>query len=221
MKTIHPDAITALASGNVIVSGAAAFYTTPDPAFVWGGFGPLQIGDDVYTGIGDHGTVAPISFELGGVEGGLQLRLSNIPSIVLSMIQEHDVRGKTVVVHRLTFNAAGTILLDASRFFVGRCDTVPMNDTIGGSAEAVFNIEGSARGLNRSGARMANLEDQLLIDPNDNSFKTIATVGSKTLTWMGKPPERAGGVVNGGTIWKPGTPLQVPNAPHIPGWRDV
>lgn len=198
MKIIASAALEALASGQCIVSGAVAFYTSPDPAYLWGGIGNLVIAGQTYTGIGDRGAVAPLAFELGGVEGGVQLRLSNITSEVLALIQEHEVRGKAVVIRRLIFDATGTSLLDASVYFRGRCDAVPMRDTIGGEAEAVFEIEGSARGLNRSGARIANLEDQLLIDPTDDSFRSIATVPSKQLTWMGKSPERAGQVVNGG-----------------------
>ena len=198
MKSISGSAITALTSGECIVSGAVKFATTPTPAFMWGGYGDLTIGGDVYTGIGDAGTVTPISFETGGTESGVQLGLNGVDAGVNTLITAQNLRGISVTIRRLIFDTTGTSILDSSVFFLGRVDRVQMKETIGGSASVLLDIEGSARGLNRSGARIANLYDQKLLEATDLSFERMATAPTATLYWMGKAPERASQSVNGG-----------------------
>ena len=197
MKTIDATALAALTAGTAIVTGAVSFATSP-AAYVWGGFGNITIGGDTYVGIGDAGTVVPVSFEVGGVESGVNLRLAGITDEVLALLAAEDLRGVAVVIRRLIFDQTGTTLHDSSVYFRGRCDNVSLQDTTGGESVATFDIEGSARGLNRSGARFASDNDQKLISATDNSFEAIATSPTKTLYWMGEPPRRAGQAVNRG-----------------------
>lgn len=203
MKSIDADAITALANGSALVTGAVKFATSPAAAFMWGGYGDLAIGGDTYTGIGDFGTVAPLSFETGGMESGIQLSLNGIPAEINGLVMAENLRGVSVVIRRLIFDSTGTDLLDSSVFFRGRIDRVEMKERIGGSASVVLDVEGSARGLNRSGARIANLYDQKQISATDTSFERMATAPTATLYWMGKPPERASNTVNGGALSNP------------------
>lgn len=201
MKTINSTALTALTEGTAIVAAAVAIYTST-PAYFWSGYGDLVIGSDTYTGIGDLGTVSPINMEAGGVESGMQLALANFDPYVNTLIAQENLRGKTVVIRRLIFDSLGTTMLDSSVFFRGRVDQVNLKETIGGTADAVISVEGSARGLNRSGNRIANLDDQILVSATDTSFERIATSPTVTLYWMGKQPERASGAVNGGFTGK-------------------
>lgn len=214
MKTIDATALAALAAGTAVVTGAVSFATSP-AAHVWGGFGNIAIGGDTYVGIGDAGTVIPVSFEVGGVESGVKLRLSGITDEVIALLAAEDLRGVAVVVRRLIFDAAGTTMHDSSVYFRGRCDEVSLQDVPGGESVATFDIEGSARGLNRSGARFASDNDQKLISATDNSFEAIATSPTKTLYWMGEGPKRAGQAVNGGItgigrLLRGGTPIGSP-----------
>jgi len=197
MKSIDATALAALAAGTAIVTGAVSFATTP-AVYVWGGFGSISIGGNTYLGIGDAGTVVPVSFEVGGVESGVELKLAGITDDVLTLLAAEDLRGIAVVIRRLVFDSAGTTLHDSSVFFRGRCDSVSLRDASGGESEAIFDIEGSARGLNRSGARVASDQDQKLLSATDNAFESIATSPTKTLYWMGEAPRRASQVVNGG-----------------------
>lgn len=197
MKTINATALLELAAGQSAVTGGVSFMTSP-AAHVWGGFGNIVIDGTTYVGIGDAGTVVPVSFEMGGVESGVSLRLSGITDEVLALLAEEDLRGVAVVVRRLFFDQTGTTLRDYSVFFRGRCDGVVLKDVIGGESEAVFEVEGSARGLNRSGARVANLADQKLVSATDTSFERIATAPNLTLYWMNEGPRRASQAVNGG-----------------------
>lgn len=202
MKTINPTALTALTEGTAIVTAAVAIYTS-SPAYFWGGYGDLVIGSDTYTGVGDGGTVSPVNMEAGGVESGMQLSLANFDPYVNTLIAAENLRGKTAVIRRLIFDSHGTTLLDSSVFFRGRVDQVNLKETIGGTADAVISVEGSARGLNRSGNRIANLDDQLLVSATDTSFERMATSPTVTLYWMGKEPTRASQGVNGGNVGFP------------------
>jgi hypothetical protein len=203
LKTINSTALTALTEGTAIVAASAAIYTS-SPAFVWSGYGDLVIGSDTYTGIGDAGTVSPVNMEAGGLESGLQLALANFDPYVNTLIAAEDLRGKPAVLRRLIFDSHGTTLLDSNVFFRGRVDQVNLKEMIGGNADAVISVEGSARGLNRNGNRIANLDDQITVSATDTSFERIATSPTVILYWMGKEPVRASQSVNGGllgSIW--------------------
>lgn len=199
MKSIGATALTALTEGTAIVTGAVAIYTTT-PAYFWGGYGDLVIGADTYTGVGDSGTISPVNMEAGGIESGMQIALVNFDPYVNTLIAAENLRGKSAVIRRLIFDSHGTTLLDSSVFFRGRIDQVNLRETIGGNADAIISIEGSARGLNRAGNRIANLDDQILVSATDTSFERMATSPTVTLSWLAEPPKRASSAVNGGFL---------------------
>ena len=109
-----------------------------------------------------------------------------------------DLRGAAVLIERWVFDASGTQFLDGKPYFRGKCHNVRMHERSGGEEFAIFEIEGSARGLNRAGGRLANDQDQRLIDANDTSMERVSTVPFVMLYWGNYGPGRAGPNVNGG-----------------------
>ena len=202
MKTVSLEAQAALASGQVVTSGAV-WFGGAEPAGFWGGFGEIVIDGEVYVGVGDRGLIEVSAGTLGGTAQGATLSLSGVDPDVAARLDLKALRGVPVVIHRLIFNGAGSRLLDATVFLRGRVDSAPENDTPGGTAVIEIGIEGAARGLGRRGERMRTDADQRLIAPNDGSFRRVSYAGEKTITWGGRPSERAG-VAVGGT--RPVTP---------------
>lgn len=193
MKTFSAEATAALASGDVLTSGAVRL-GLPEPVRFWGGYGPLVIDGEVFGGIGDRGLVEASGGSLGGTAQGAQLTLSGVDPDVVSQIDLQALRGVSVVLWRLLFNGAGSRLLHPAVFLRGRVDRVSTEETPGGTAAIIVDVEGAARGLGRRSERMRTDADQRLILPEDTGLKRVSYAGGKSIYWGGKPPERAGGI---------------------------
>jgi hypothetical protein len=165
---------------------------------VWGGYGPITIGGEVYQGIGDRGFAQQTAGAIGGVAQGLTLTLSAIEPNLLALFDDAaDFKGASVVIYRLIFGPAGKTLLDAHVFDRGRIDTIASEETPGGAAAIVVAVESAARGLGRAGARMRADGDQRLIASTDGYFKNCAYAPQKELFWGGKKPSIAATAVGG------------------------
>jgi hypothetical protein len=177
-------------------------FTSPTAVHVWGGYGDLSIGGTTFTGAGEMGTLVPLDFQMGGAENSVDIVLSGVNPDLIALAIDNDARGAAVVIRRLIFNVQGTQLLDASTYFVGTVENMPIDDVPGGKSTITYQCESSARGLNGSGARMASHPDQLTIDATDKAFEYVAVAGEITIYWGGAPPIRAG-QANGGQTGKP------------------
>lgn len=197
MKSFSSDALAALASGDVIVSGAVYLATSPLPIRVWGGHGPITIDGDAFAGIGDAGLVSASSGTLGGAEMGAELTLSGVDPDVMATLDLEPLRGVEAVIWRLIFNGAGSQVLHAGVWLRGRVDSAELNDTPGGESIIRVGIEGAARGLGRRSERMRTDADQRLISSTDGGFRHVVHAGEKTIYFGGQKPQRAGTALGG------------------------
>lgn len=192
MKTLAPAAKAAIEAGEAIVTGAVQISPRGGgtPIRIWGGYGPITpptLGVQ-FKGVGDRAIAQQTSNAIGGVAQGMTLSLSGVEANALALLDASEVKAATVTVYRLIFASDGKTLLDAHVFDRGRMDTVDTDETIGDQAAIVANVESSARGLGRSGARMRADSDQRLISSTDGYFKNTAYAGQKMLYWGGKKP---------------------------------
>lgn len=193
MKSIAPDAMTAIEAGEAIVTGAVKMVPVDplnDPIFVWGGYGPITIDGDDYLGLGNSAIAQQTNGAIGGVAQGLTLTLSEVEPNALALLDADEIKGASVVLYRLIFASDGKTLLDAHVFDRGRIDTVETEEVIGGPAAINAAVENAARGLGRAGARMRSDSDQRLISSTDGYFKFTAYAPEKMLYWGGKKPSR-------------------------------
>lgn len=191
MKVFPDEAIAAFEDGSAIVSGAVAIYCS-DPVFVWGGWGPLMLGDDEYIGVGDRGLAQVNQAALGGVAQGITLQLSGVDRDMIALIDAMDLRGARAVLWRLVFDGTGLNLLAAHVFTRGSVDELPVEDIPGGTSTINVAIESPARGLGRKGGRRRTDADQRLVKPTDGGFKHVAYAAEKQLYWGGQRPASAG-----------------------------
>lgn len=190
MKTFSAEAMAALRSGEVTVSGAV-WLALPEPVGFWGGHGTQVIGGNAFVGLGDNGLVTASSGSLGDAEQGAALELSGVDPDVAARIDLRALRGVSVVLWRLIFNGPGTVLLHEAVFLRGRIDSATIEDTPGGTSTIKIGVEGAVRGLGRRSERMRSDADQQLIARGDTGFKRVSYAGTKAIYWGGKPPERA------------------------------
>lgn len=191
MKDFGAPARAAIAAGQVITAGAVAIYCAPTPLFIWGGYGELTIGSDVYVGVGDRGLVSVVGSAVGAAEQNITLTLSGVDPQQLALFDMTALRRSPVVCYRLIFDAAGQTLLDAQVFVSGRLDTAPKQETPGGTATIQALVETAARGLGRGGGRVRSSADQALIDADDDGLKSVSYAGQIQIYWGGKVPQSA------------------------------
>lgn len=197
MKSFSAEALSALAEGTAIVSGAIFLGTAPTPLRVWGGYGLIVIEDEVFSPVGDAGLIKVSAGTLGGAEVGAEVTLSTVDPDALAITDLTVLRGVAVVVWRLIFDSSGVQLLQASVYLRGRIDEVTTSETPGGSASITLKIEGAARGLGRRSGRMRTDADQRLISETDGSLRRVSHAGEKVIYAGGKPPVRAGQAIGG------------------------
>lgn len=200
MKVFPDAALDAMEDGSAIVAGAVSIACDP-PVLIWSGYGPLDLtpfgGEAGFEGIGQRTLAQTTNAALGGTAQAVTLSLSGVDPDVLPLLDADEVRGARAVFWRLIFDGSGTILLDAKRFTRGRADLLTSEETIGGTATLVLTIEGSARGLGGSGARMRTDADQRLVDPDDGGMKRVSFAREKMLYWGGQKPATAGAALGG------------------------
>lgn len=201
MKLFSLEAQAALASGDVLTSGAVKI-AAADPVLVWGGYGNIVLGGEAYIGVGDKGMVDTVSGSIGATAQGATLSLSGVDPDLIPLMDLRSLRGCPAVLWRLVFNGSGARLLHPAIFMRGSIDRAEANDTPGGSASIVIGVEGAARSLGRRSQRMRTDADQRLVSSTDGGFKAVTYAGDKQIYAGGKPPQRAtstfGGYVYGG-----------------------
>ncbi|EDX80114.1 hypothetical protein BBAL3_1271 [Brevundimonas sp. BAL3] len=193
MKLFSAEALAALASGDVIVSGAVRIGSS-DPIRLWGGHGALVVDGEAYEGVGSRGLVSVSSGSIGGAESPAALTLDGVESALLPEADLRSLRGAPVVIRRLVFDGSGAQLLHAAVYLRGRVDTIQISETPGGTASLTLSVEGAARGLGRRSERMRTDADQRMINPTDGGMSRVSYAGERSIYWGGKPPARAGAV---------------------------
>jgi hypothetical protein len=178
--------------GEVITSAAVRVDTKTDLVLMWGGYGPLTLAGETYTGIGHAGLVTATGGSRGSAATGLTLTLSGVDPDAAGLIAPGEVRDAPVTIWRLIFDGGGAVLLDASVYARGRCDRLTREETPGRTANITVNVETAAMGLGRRSGRMRTDPDQRLITPADGGLKHVSYAGQKTLYLGGKPPAQAG-----------------------------
>lgn len=197
MKSFSAEALSALASGDVMVSGAVRLNREPNVVRLWGGYGAQVINGEVYLGVGDSGLVSVSAGALGANEQGAELTLSGVDPDVAGTLNLKILRGQPAVLYRLIFNGTGARLLHTEVYLRGRIDRTPIKETPGGASTITIGVEGAARGLGRRSERMRTDADQRQISPTDGGMRRVAFAADKAINWGGKPPERAGGAFGG------------------------
>jgi len=197
MKSFSAEALAAIASGEVVTSGAVRLNTAPNEVRFWGGYGTQVIDGRAYLGVGDRGLVTVSSGSLGGNEQGAEISLSGVDPDVAGGLDLRSLRGKPAVLHRLIFNGTGARLLHSDPVLRGRIDRAPRDETPGGTSTIRIGVEGGARGLGRRSERMRTDADQRQALSTDGGMRRVAFAAEKSINWGGKPPQRSGSAFGG------------------------
>ena len=198
MRAIPPTVLNLLGEGKITL-GAAIWIDAPNMS-IWAGGGTLTMNYPTaatnYIGLEAPAMYPGAAFEIGNSANGIEVTLASTDARLIPSMIEQDFRGRDVIVYRLYFDEHATGLLHVEPFFYGSIDKIVTRDTPGGYGVISVQIEGEARGSQRTGGRIASDQDQRLVDGTDTSMRYIALAGEIKLIWGGKPPQRAGSALN-------------------------
>lgn len=157
----------------------------------WTGTGYLDFGGLQYVGLGRLLSVDPITLGLDGGEP-LTLHLSAMPEKgltpdLMTEFEQHAYHQRPATVSRAYFDPDSRALLAVVPEFRGYIDTLPHEETAGGTAELLCNLESRSRDLTRVGHRIRSDVDQRQIKPDDGFFRYAATAGDQTIYWGSLP----------------------------------
>lgn len=151
----------------------------------WNGLGDLVYGGNTYTGAGHLLALSSIDETTKVESRGIQLKLSGVPSSLVSIALSEDYQGRKVTVDIGFFDSSGAIIVDPFRFFSGKADVMGIQygaetATISLSAENDIII------LQRINERRRTHEDQKLKSSTDTFFEGVAALQNKSIVWGGK-----------------------------------
>jgi hypothetical protein len=148
----------------------------------WNGSGDLVYGGDTYTGAGHLLSLSPMDETTKVESRGITLKLSGIPSSLLSICLTEPYQDRKVTVDLGFFDSAGAIVVSPFRFFSGKADVATAQD--GGDTSVIsLTAENDIIILQRVNERRRTHEDQKLKSATDTFFKGVAALQNKSVVW--------------------------------------
>lgn len=128
---------------------------------LWTGVGSLTFNAETYVGGGDLVSMSQMEETEGVIAKGMTFTLTGIDTAILSLALNQPYQGRTVNVWFAAFDSSKAIVSSPYKFFVGRLDTMVIEEgavssTIGVSAENIL------VGLEKANERRYTPEDQRL-----------------------------------------------------------
>jgi hypothetical protein len=180
-RTLDPAVITELTSSRVQVAFLAKLAFDSGTVRAWSGIGDLVFGGETYLGVGYLGEVSAFAESQAIVANGATLRLSGIPSSMLSVALTDNCQGRAAELRLGVFTAA-SVLIDAPLLFKARMDAM-MIDEGADTSTITLNIESQLADLKRPRVRRFNNADQQELYPGDRAFEYLEALQNAEILW--------------------------------------
>jgi hypothetical protein len=152
---------------------------------VWTGVGSLSWNSYTWSGTGLLGTVSPPNESVDVRATNIQLRLSGIPSELLSVVLGEQYQGRPATIWQAYLDANGAIVADPFILFQGRMDTCEVHES-GSTCSVSISAESHLVSLRRTVERRYTDEDQKEQFAGDRGLEFIAALQTKEVVWGGK-----------------------------------
>lgn len=161
-----------------------AFFDSATIRF-WNGVGNLVYAGDTYTGAGHLLNLSNIDETTKIESRGITLKLSGIPSSLISIALAENYQDRKIAVDIGFFDSSGTIVVSPYRFFSGKADVMEILD---GSDTATISLsaENDIIILQRVNERRRTHEDQKLQSATDTFFKNVTSLQNQQIIWGGQ-----------------------------------
>jgi len=147
----------------------------------WNGYGDIVFAGNTYTGTGHLGTISAIRESRDGTANGVQLRLSGIPSSLITLALADDTQGAAAKIYFGILDAAGAFTVTPYLMFDGIIDVCPIEDD-GETATITVNLEKELIDSRTRGRRYTD-EDLQSDYAGDLGLEYVAGLQNKELTW--------------------------------------
>ena len=148
----------------------------------WSGHGTIQVDGSDYIGVGTFGSISAINETTENKAVGVELRLSGIPSDLISLSLGENYQGNPCSIYLGALTESHAVVVDPYKIFSGRIDTMNINE---GDESATITVTAENRMIDMTRARVRRYtkEDQKGDFPNDKGLDYVASLQEKTITW--------------------------------------
>lgn len=149
---------------------------------VWSGYGEFTWDAKTWSGVGHLGEIEPLSEGIDFVANGASLKLSGIPSDLISVALGEYYQGRAATIYLGLLDSAGAIIADPVPIYAANMDTMEINED-GETSTIIVRIESQAISLKRSREWRYTHEDQQIDYPGDLGFEYVAGLQDKEVLW--------------------------------------
>ena len=152
---------------------------------VWSGYGDIAFGGDTYTGVGDLGSVSPITETQEVAATGASFGMSGIPAsmIATALAEDYQERPARMWLGALDLTIdPPPLVADPYQIFAGRMDVM----TIAEDAETAtisVSVENRLIDLEVAKQRRYTAEDQKNEFPGDTGLDQVTALQDAEITW--------------------------------------
>lgn len=166
---------------------------------VWTGVGPLVLGGNTFSGIGNFGGVSPVEDVAEVSARGLSFSISGVPSDLVSGVLSAQYRGRECKLWLAVFpESRAGIVGDPVLLFRGIMSDAEINDN-GDTAEIKIQAENRLAVLSRPRVVRFTHEQQMQRFPGDRGLEYISKQSERPIYWgVPAPAGAAGGSPGGG-----------------------
>lgn len=147
--------------------------TTAGHDVAWNGY--------TWTGVGLLGAVDAISEDAALQANGIRLTLSGVDSAIIAIALQEAYQGRAAKIWLAFVSDVGAIIADPLLVFVGRMDTMQVED--GEMATVILNLENELAAWDRPKIRRFTDADQQAEYPGDLGCQFVSEAAQRTVSW--------------------------------------
>lgn len=149
---------------------------------VWNGVGTLTISGNPFTGIGNLGSISPVTETAQVKSTGLDMTLSAIDSDLLSIAMTEDYQERNATLWLGFMDTSTNAYIDRIQMFKGRMDVMTIEES-GDQSVISLSTESILVGLERARERRFTDQDQKSQYPTDLGFEFVTSLQQKDIAW--------------------------------------
>lgn len=156
---------------------------------LWNGDGALTALGETWTGVGLMLSISPIEETAEIRATGVSIRLSGIPSAIVSIALAEDYQGRVARVYVGAFDAStGAVITDPILALQGSIDTMPISEG-GDTSTILVNVESRLIRLEKASLRRYTAQDQKVEFPLDTGLDHVAAIQDVQIVWGAASPQ--------------------------------
>jgi len=187
MKDLSPEMEAALDSGNVVMLTAVYIdiNDTPEGKIrIHSGLGNFVIGGEVYSGVGELGSIDAITQDGSTSPNGISLTMAGLDPELITDVLTDGYQGREVRIMLCIFNGNDYTDIHSHNIYKGLLDTMAIQ--YGKTATITVKVENALINWFRSNTSRWNDETHQMTDPDnegDAFFSLLQDMSNREIVW--------------------------------------